>query len=324
MYGRIPFHRLFVLFCSFCMLTWAAASHAFPDRPVTIVAPYAPGGTVDILSRAVASELSNIWGQPVVVENRPGGGTTIGTAHVARAAPDGHTILLTSMGYTINRILMDALPYSPEDLSALNIVATAPNVLYVHPSVPATDLASLIELGKKAPQTLSFASSGNGSSLHMAAELFATETGIDILHIPYKGAGPATIDVLGGRVTGFFDTTLQSMQYAKEGKLKAIAVAASQRMALHPQLPTFAESGYPDIETSTWVGFMVPAATPAAVQEKLFNDIQTALQSRPVLNSIANLGFEPALKSQAEFTTFLEDEYVRWERVIKERGISLN
>ena len=188
-----------------------AAAQGFPTRHVTIVVPYAPGGISDGIGRLVATKLAEKWKQSVVVENRPGAGTIIGTQAVAKSAPDGHTILLTSFGYTLNPILIKSLPYDVAALTPLNMVALAPNVLYVHSTVPASSLNELVSMGKANPGKLTFASSGNASSPHMAAELFASTTGISMVHVPYKGTGPAIVDVLGGQVTGIFDT-LQSMQ----------------------------------------------------------------------------------------------------------------
>ena len=234
------------------------AAQAFPTRQVTVVVPFAPGGLSDGIARIVATKLAEKWKQPVLVDNRPGGGTIVGTQAVAKSAPDGHTLLMTSFGFTINQILVKNLPYDSRALAPLNMSGTAPNVLYVHSTVPVSTVPELIALAKTNPSKLTFASSGNATSPHMAAELFGSVTGTDIVHVPYKGTGPAMADVLGGQVTGIFDT-MQSMQYAKAGKLKALAVATKKRLPSAPELPTFAELGLPAMEMATWWGYFVPA-----------------------------------------------------------------
>lgn len=304
-----------------------ASSHAqpqpFPSRAVTMVVPYAPGGLSDAVGRLLAQRLGEKWKQPVVVENRPGGGTIIGTQAVARSAPDGHTLLLTSFGYTLNQILVKNLPYDAASLAPLNMVALAPNVLYVHPSAGISSLDELIATARKNPGKLTFASSGNASSPHMAVELFASVTKTEIVHVPYKGTGPAMSDVLGGQVTGIFDT-MQSMQYVKSGKLKALAVATPKRMAAAPDLPTFAEAGLPAMEMASWWGYFVPSATSAAVRQKLFDDIQEVLSSPDTQARISALGAEPSVVGRAEFLRFLDSERERWTRVTRERHISLD
>ena len=295
----------------------------YPSHAVTMVVPYAPGGLSDGIGRLIARRLSEKWKQPVIVENRPGGGTIIGTQAVARSAPDGHTILLTSFGYMLNQILVKNLPYDAGALVALNMVALAPNVLYVHPSVAAANVEELIAMARKNPGKLTFASSGNASSPHMAVELFASATKIDLIHVPYKGTSPAMTDVLGGQVTGIFDT-LQSMPYVKAGKLKALAVATPKRLASAPDVPTFAEAGLPAMQMASWWGYFVPSATPASLQTKLFNDIQDVLSSLDTQAKITALGAEPSVVSRIEFTRFLDSERERWSRVTRERHITLD
>ena len=300
-----------------------AAAQAFPSRTVTIVVPYAPGGITDGIARVIATRLAETWKQTVLVDNRAGGGTIIGTQAVVKSAPDGHTLLLTSFGYTTNQILVRNLPYDARALAPLNLVCIAPNVLYVHPSVPAATVGELIALARASPGKLTFASSGNASSPHMAAELFASVTGTDVVHVPYKGTAPAMADVLGGQVTGIFDT-LQSMQYVKAGKLKALAVTASKRLPRAPDLPTFAEAGLPAMEMASWFGFFVPAEAPAAVRKKVFDDIQDVLSSPDTQAQISALGAEPTLLSQAGFARFLDSEHDRWAKVVRERHIKLD
>lgn len=321
--GRLARWAIAAAWCASALAALPAAAQNFPSRPVTIVVPYAPGGLSDGIGRIVATRLAERWKQPVIVDNRAGAGTIIGTQMVVKSAPDGHTILLTSFGYTINQILVKNLPYDTRALAPLNMVALAPNVLYLHPSVRASSVADLVALAKANPGKLTFASSGNASSPHMAAELFASVAGVDVVHVPYKGTGPAMADVLGGQVTGIFDT-LQSMQYAKAGKLKALAIATRTRSPTAPEVPTFAERGLPAMEMASWWGYFVPSATPAPLRQKIFDDIQEVLSSPDTQARIAALGAEPAIASHAEFVRFLDHETERWSKVTRERSIKLD
>ena len=300
-----------------------AAAQAFPTRPVAMVVPFPPAGITDGIARIVAPRLAEKWKQPVLVDNRAGGGTIIGTQSVLKAPVDGHTLLLTSFGYTTNQILVKNLPYDSRALTPLNLTAVAPNVLYVHSSVPVTTVGEFVAYAKANPGKVNIASSGNATSPHLAAELFASATGIDFVHVPYKGTAPAMADVLGGQVTGIFDT-MQSMQYAKAGRLKALAVATRKRLPSAPDLPTFAEAGVPAMEMASWFGYFVASETPAAVRRKLFDDIQEVLAMPDTQAKIAALGTEPTLISQAEFQRFLDSELERWTKITRERRIRID
>ncbi len=300
----------------------AAAQPAFPARPVSIVVPFPPGGITDGLGRLVAARLGEKWKQNVVVENKAGGGTIIGTQEVVRAAPDGHTLLLTSFGYVMNQILVKNLPYDSRSLAPLNLVGLSPNVLYLNPKVPASNVTELVAYAKAHPGKLMFASSGNATSPHVAIELFNSLTGANALHVPYRGTAPAITDVLGGQASGIFDT-MQSMQYAKAGRLKAIAVASDQRLLGAPELPTFKEAGLPDMVTSSWFGFFVPAAAPESVRQQLFEDIQGVLRQPDVRARIVQLGVEPTVITQPEFQRFIDNELARWSALARSRGITL-
>lgn len=301
----------------------SAQAPAYPARPVTLVVPYAPGGITDGAARAIAQKLGEKWKQPVVVSNRAGGGTTIGTREVAAAAGEGHTLLLTSFGFVMNQILMKSLPYDPKALVPLNMVGLAPNVLYLHPSVPAATLPELVAHAKAQPGALKFASSGNASSPHIAAELFGSLTATQVVHVAYRGTGPAMQDVLGGQVSGIFDT-LQSMQYVKAGKLKPIAVAHTERLPGAPDVPTFRELGLPGMVTSSWFGFFLPSATPEALRRRIFDDIQDVLKQPDVRAKLVQLGLEPTVETQAEFQRFLNNEIERWSTLTKARNIQLD
>jgi len=299
-----------------------STAQSFPSHQVMIIVPFAPGGLSDGIARILATRLGEKWKQPVLVDNRPGGGTIVGTQAVVKAPADGHTLLLTSFGFTTNQIMVKNLPYDSRTLAPLNMVAVAPNVLYVHSTVPVSSVDELVKMAKANPGRLNFASSGNASSPHMAAELFASVTGTDLVHVPYKGTGPAMADVLGGQVTGIFDT-MQSMQYVKSGKLKALAVATKKRLVEAPSLPTFAELGLPAMDMASWWGFFVPMETPALSRKKLFDDIQDVLLMPDIQAKISALGALPSVSGQAEFQRFLDSELARWTKVIRDRNIKL-
>lgn len=305
-----------------CGLTPLASGQSYPSKPVSIIVPYAPGGITDVAGRQVAAALTERWKQSVIVENRPGGGTIIGTTAAAKAAPDGYTMLLTSFGFTTNQILIPDLPYEPASLAPVTLVGTAPNILYVHPSVPVRTPKEVIEYAKSKPKEMLFASSGNASSPHIAAELFASVAGIEMTHVPYKGTGPAMLDLLGGRVHGIFDT-MQSMTYAKAGKLRAIAVANTRRLSQAPDLPTFAEHAMPTVVSASWFGFFLPRKTPSQVQSKVYEDIRKVLESPDMREKIVRVGLEPALVTRDEFVAFLDSELKKWGHIIRTRNIRL-
>lgn len=301
----------------------SAQAPAYPTKPVNLIVPYAPGGISDGAARAIAQKLGEKWKQPVLVINRAGGGTVIGTKEVSAAGSDGHTLLLTSFGYVMNQVLHKALPYDPKSLVALNMVGLAPNVLYLHPTVPASNVPELVAYAKANPGALKFASSGNASSPHIAAELFGSITGTNVVHVPYRGTGPAMQDVLGGQVSGIFDT-MQALPHVKAGKLKAIAVAHDQRLSGAPELPTFREAGLLGMVTSSWWGFFASATTPESLRRKLFDDIQDVLKQPDLRAKLVQLGLEPTLETQVEFQRFLDNEVERWTVLIKTRNINLD
>ena len=299
-----------------------AAQQVFPWRPVQIVVPYPPGGLTDAIARGVALGLTARWKQPVVIENKGGGGTTIGTAFVARAPADGHTLLFTSTGYVTNLVLMKSLPYKSDQFTPIAMAATAPNVLYVHPSVPAKDLQELVAYAKAHPDAMKFASTGNGSSSHLTAELFAAKAGISMVHVPYKGAGPALSDMLAGHVNAIFHFP-SSLNLVKEGRLRAIAVAGAERLREAPQLPTMAEGGVPGVVSASWFGFLLPAATPQAVKDKVHRDITEVLASPAMKTLLEESAMAPSHMSQEEFAHFLAGEKDKWAGVAAQRSISL-
>lgn len=299
-----------------------ASGSAFPDRRVTIVVAYPAGGSSDIFARAIANKLTQTWGQPVVVDNRGGGGTIVGTQFVAQSAPDGYTLLVTAYAYTANPLLKDSLPYEPAALIPLALIGTSPSMLVINAGLPYQSLGDLITMARARPGALVLGSSGNGSSPHIAAELFANEVGIDITHVPYKGMGPAMNDLLGGQVMGIFDIPT-SMVNVRNGRLRAIGIAAPERHPAAPDVPTFRELGV-DLVSGTWYGFFVPAGTPDSVQSILHEGIESALADPGVRRTIDRTGLVIQPRSQDEFRQFLVDESAKLKRLIDARGMKIS
>jgi tripartite-type tricarboxylate transporter receptor subunit TctC len=300
----------------------ASAAHAFPDKPVRFVVGFTPGGPSDILARALGDKLAAQLGQPVVVENRPGAGGNIAAEAVARSAPDGHTWLLGNNSIlATNQALYRRLSYDPaKDFAPVALVAIQPNILVVHPAVPARSVTELIAYARQHPGKLNYASSGSGAAAHLAAELFKAMTGVDMVHVPYKGAQPALTDVLSGQDQLMFATSASVLPFIKAGRLRALAVTTPQRSPALPDLPTVSESGVPGFEATTWHGVVVPAATPAAVVAKLNEDINRALNDAQLRERLGALGAEVAGGSSAAFADYIAREIPKWTRVVKDSG----
>ena len=298
---------------------WAVPTLArYPERQVTIVVPYPPGGVTDVYGRALAQRLSQIWGQPVVVDNKPGGGTVIGTQLVSRASADGYTLLLTSYGYTSNPVLKKSLPYDTKALTPLYLLGTSANMLVINPNLPIKTMNDIIALGKSKPGALTFGSSGNASSPHIAAELFAMETGVKMTHIPYKGTGPAMNDLLGGQIMGIFDGP-SAMPRVRAGQLSAIAIASAQRHPAAMEVPTFRELGI-DLVFGSWFGFFVPTGTFGDIQNTIIAGIELALKDPTVISAIEKTGLTYANLKQQEYKKFLDADEARLRRLIKTEG----
>jgi tripartite-type tricarboxylate transporter receptor subunit TctC len=301
---------------------WAVPALArYPERQVTIVVPYPPGGVTDVYGRALAQRLSQIWGQPVVVDNKPGGGTVIGTQLVSRASADGYTLLLTSYGYTSNPVLKKSLPYDTKALTPLYLLGTSANMLVINPNLPIKTMNDIIALGKSKPGALTFGSSGNASSPHIAAELFAMETGVKMTHIPYKGTGPAMNDLLGGQIMGIFDGP-SAMPRVRAGQLTAIAIATAQRHPAAMEVPTFRELGI-DLVFGSWFGFFVPTGTFGDIQNTIIAGIELALKDPTVISAIEKTGLTYANLKQQEYKKFLDAEEARLRRLIKTEGAGI-
>jgi tripartite-type tricarboxylate transporter receptor subunit TctC len=300
-----------------------AEAQSYPAKPVKMVVGFPPGGGTDILARIVAQKLSDAWGQQVIVENRPGASATIGASVVAKAAPDGYTL---SMGQlTPNAIapaLFPRLPYdAAKDFVPIILVGTSPNVLVTHPALPAKSVTELAALAKSQPGKLTYASSGQGSLQHIAAELFKSVAGVDIVHVPFKGSSQAVIDLVSGQVDMNFDSIPAVIQHIKSGRLRAVAVTAAKRAAGFPDLPSIAESGYADYDLTTWWGLFAPAGTPSDIVAKVHRDTLAALQQADLRERFANLSVEPGGGTPREFADYLRSEIAKYDKLVKQLDI---
>jgi tripartite-type tricarboxylate transporter receptor subunit TctC len=290
-----------------------------------MVVPYPPGGFTDILGRLVADRLGPRLGQPVVVENRGGGGSTIGTDLVAKAPADGYTLLLVAPDIAINESLLAKLPYSAlRDFTPVMQAAWSPVVLVTHPSVPATSVKALIELARAEPGKINFASGGNGTGAHLMLELFKSRAGIDVVHVPYKGVGPATAGLLGGQVSGMFLQMAVARPHIAAGRLRGLATPSPQRSPAMPDVPTMSESGLPGFNVVPWFGFVVRAGTPNAIVSRLNTELAAVLQMPDVRKQLADNGAEAVTGTPAEFAAFIQSEIARWARVVKESGAKVD
>jgi tripartite-type tricarboxylate transporter receptor subunit TctC len=300
------------------------ATADYPSRPVRMLVPYAPGGGTDIMARAVAAKVSEQWGQQIVVDNRAGGGTLIGTEMAARSPADGYTILITAPSFVINPSTRPKLPYDTlKDFVPVTQIGFQPYVLVVHPRVPARDVKEFIALAKAKPEFLNFGSTGIGSGSHLAGELFRVMSETNLTHIAYKGMGPALADLLGGQTQFIFATILPVTPHVRTGRLRALGVSSEKRSAILPDLPTIAEAGVPGYSTISWTGVHLPAGTPRAIVEKVHAGVVRAIATPEVGERIAADGAEPAGTSIAEFDRFIRNEIVKWGKVIKASGIQI-
>ncbi|MDX3905468.1 MAG: tripartite tricarboxylate transporter substrate binding protein [Pigmentiphaga sp.] len=298
----------------------AAADHRFPSHPVTLIVPNAPGGAVDILGRLLSERLQKTWGQPVVVMYKPGANTVVGTDYVARAPADGYTLGIVVTSHVINPTLRKTMPFDTlKDLAGVSMLVTSQIVITATPSFAAKDLAGVIDIAKKQPGKLSYASPGSGSSMHLTGELLKNMTGIDMLHIPYKGSGPAYTEVMAGRVPLLIDPLFSSMPYIKSGKLKPIAVTGKTRDASAPDIPTVAET-IPGFNVQSIFGLVAPSATPREVINKISADVGTVLRSPDFKARLAEVGLTAAPSSPEEFDAYVRDEIAKWAPVVRASG----
>jgi tripartite-type tricarboxylate transporter receptor subunit TctC len=298
-----------------------ASAQDYPSKPVRIIVPFAAGGPADVYARVLAQRLQESLGQPFVVDDRPGGGSVIGTDAVAKSAADGYTLLVMSNTHTVNESLMPQKPFVlMRDFVGIAPINYSDLVLVVHPSVKANTIAELIAEAKAAPGRMSYASSGPGTPYHMAGELFKAMAGVDILHVPYKGSAGARTDLLGGQVQMMFDAVTVMSQHAKEGKVKALGTSGTARSSVLPGVPTIAEAGVPGYEATIWLGVMAPKATPAAIVDKLNAEIRKIVSRQDLRDDWAKQGAVPMTMTPAEFQKYLEQDIVKWERIVKVSG----
>jgi tripartite-type tricarboxylate transporter receptor subunit TctC len=310
------------------MVSWhaGALAQAYPAKLVRIIVPLAAGGPPDFVARTVAQHLAAAFGQQVIVDNRPGAGGTIGAAAAAKSPADGYTLLLASTTtLSISPSLYANPGYDPgTSFAPISLAATAPFLVVVHPSLPARTLKELIALAKSKPGELNFGSGGSGSPLHIAGEMFKIAAGVQLVHVPYKGAAPAVIDLLSGRIQLMVEQLYPMAQYIQSGKIRPLAVASPKRHPQLPDLPTTAEAGLPGYEVIAWVGLVAPRGTPADVLKRLNVEVVKALQTKDVRDGLFNQGLQPASSTQEEFAAFIARESVRWSRAVKTSGAKVD
>jgi tripartite-type tricarboxylate transporter receptor subunit TctC len=304
------------------LISGTGVCHAFPEKPVRFVVGFTPGGPSDILARALGQKLAERWSQQVVIDNRPGAGGNLAAEAVAKSAPDGHTWLLGNNSIlATNQSLYRSLPYDPvKDFAPVALVAIQPNILVVHPSLPASSVSQLVSYLKSNPGKANYASSGSGAAAHLAGELFKAMAGVDMVHVPYKGAQPALTDVIAGQVQMMFATSASVIPYIKAGRLRALAVTTAQRSASVPELPTVAEAGVPGFEATTWHGVVVPAGTPLPAIQFLNEAINAVLKEKDLKERLTSLGAEIATGTPKDFADYISRETPKWAKVVKDSG----
>lgn len=298
-----------------CLGAAGAMAQAFPAKPVRVIVPFPPGGGADALARLIGPRLTEIWGQQVIIENRPGASGHIGADFVAQSAADGYTLLMSSTASLTEK--------NVDQFAPVSLVSASAYIVSANPRVAANNIRELIALAKASPGKLTFGSSGTGAASHLAAELFKSMAGVDLLHVPYKGTGQALTDLLAGTVDLMFAPSQTVMSHVQAGKLKALAVTGAKRSALLPELPTVAESGVPGYQAVGWFGLLAPAATPKATVAKLSADVKRVLGERMVRERMLALGADPAGDTPEEFARFIHDDQAKWSRLMKQAGITL-
>ena len=305
------------------LVSTATAAQSYPARAVRLVVPSAPGGGADITARIISPRLSELLGQQVVVENRAGAGTMIGSETVARAAPDGYTLLLGISTLAINPAMVRKVPYDAlKDFATISQLVSLPNILVTHPSLPAKTVKELVAFAKARPGQLNFASAGVGTNPHLSMELFLSMTGLRMIHIPYKGAGPGVVDLVAGHVPVMTPSILSGLPHVKSGRLRALGVTGAKRAGGAQQVPTIAEAGVPGYEAVQWFGVLAPAGTPREIVARLHGDSVRALQAAEVRDRLASDGADPVGSTPEAFAAFLRAETVKWAKVVKDAGIT--
>jgi len=298
------------------------AADIYPDRPIRLVVPVAAGGGNDIVARMLGQKLAEAWGQQVVVDNRPGAATAIGAGIVAQAVPDGYTIMLTSVSFAINASMPRKLPFDAiKDFAPITQAARVPQIIVVHPSVAAKSLGEFIALAKARPGQINYASAGSGSSTHLAMELLMEMTGITLNHVPYKGTAPGLADVIAGHVQTCFDAIPPVIPHTRSGRVRALAIANPQRFAALPDVPTFTEAGLPGYKFGSWFGILAPAATPAAIIDRLNRELVRIIKLPETRERFTGLGIEPLGTTPREFSDYLKSEIAQWSAVVRRHNI---
>jgi tripartite-type tricarboxylate transporter receptor subunit TctC len=303
---------------------FGAQAQTYPSKPVKIVVGFAPGGGSDFAARVIAQQLTERMKNQVIVENKPGAGSLIGAEYVIKSAPDGYTLLLTPASYTVNPSVYK-LSFDPlNDITPIAQISKGPYIVAVHPSVPATTLKELVAYAKANPGKLSYASSGNGAHIHVATEYFLYTAGINIVHVPYKGTGPALNDTVGGQVQMIFGSVATALQYVKSGRLRPLAVTTPKRIAAAPDVPTVAESGYPGWEVTNWHGLVGPKGLPKEIVQRLNKEVNVAVHSPDMVKVLSGDGLEPAGGTPEDLAALLKAEVARWAQVVKRANIKLD
>lgn len=297
------------------------AQQDYPNRPVRLIIPFPPGGSNDVVGRMIGTQLSEKLGKQVIIDNRAGAGGVVGTELASKAPNDGYTLLVISLAHAVNPWLYK-LPYDPiKAFAPIGVMGSGPNVVVVHPDLPVKNIRELVALAKSKPGELQYASAGVGSFQHLGAELFKLEAGVNMLHVPFRGGGPAMIDVVGGHTKVMFSSLVQTTPHIKSGKLRALGVGGLQRSSVLPDVPTVAEAGVPKYEAVNWWGIVAPAGTPQPIIDKLHAALTAAQDSDEVKKQFANEGAVVVKKTPTEFGAFMQSEMAKWERVVKEGGI---
>ena len=313
-----------ILAAALAAMTGPVSAQTWPGKPVTIVVPFPAGGTTDVLARAVGQELAKVLGQPVVVDNKPGAGATVGAAQVANAKPDGHTLLMGAVHHTIATSVYKKLPYDyGKDFAPITTVALVPNVLVVGASVPASNAQELIAYAKANPGKLAYGSNGSGTLQHLIGAQFSSQAGVDILHVPYKGSGPLVNDLLGGQVAMSFDTVTPVLAHIKAGKLKALAVTTNKRSSALPNVPTLDESGLKGFNMGTWFGLLAPAATPKEIVARLNTEIVKIIKTPEFRKRLEEVGAEPVGNTAEQMAQQIRDDTATYAKVVKEQKVTI-
>ena len=321
-----PVQRLgLAALAALALLAPGAWAQPYPSHPVRMVVPFAPGGATDIIARIVAQKLADRLGQSVVVENKPGAGTTIGNAEVAKAKPDGYTFLFAPTPFVISQVVYPKLPYDPQkDFAPVSLLAVSPFILVVNAAFPAKTTAELVAIAKAKPGTITFASAGNGTVPHLAGELFRLRAGVDIVHVPYKGGGPAIVDLVSGQVPMMFATPIEVSQHVQSGRLRVLGTTSLARLAAMPDVPTLSESGYPDFEVLSFFGVLAPAGTPPEIVNRVAADLAAVMEMSDVRERFAQQSAEARVLGPAAFSAFLARERDKWADIVKRSGAKVD